>query len=1404
MGANTSKIGTGLAFLPGEVEAPSTRPIGQQQPSPSALSNNPPTQVSRISARNGSLQIVSTPPVQGSPRVSSTARGHGSTRATIPESRQQSMNTASLPPNQASAPAPSLLRESSASKLSTHTRPLPPVESRETVRSQAARITRWAIIDGSSEIYESCQIGDSAQLQSDVDSLARLESGTKVSDLDTRLAPKETHIVPNIINSSPSADSLASHSDIPFKFSVLPLVQTSAPSDTVPVVPCQNPPTTSVNVPVTKPKKKRRLIPTARAVEIATGDVNNTGNYPKTQSKDKSQTSIDVKKSEYGFVNLFPDGFDLSPEEEWLLPDPHPGSCLYQDLDHEDKDYWSQILNAAKPVDGESLEEQEQRRLKLLERFHDLSASVRSAQAQKPSPTELSVEDLLLKQAREYMLKEQEAGAERSRRLREKALRRRGLLAVPSSSSSSEQDKTFSDGQAEDSSASDLFSDNDGDVQMEDLLDLAQEYATKDLKAVQPKAQDTVKTIHRKTNLAGPNALSREAAEQFRTQSRHLSGCNHKPCAPASRSQPLSGAISGSHLSPHGLALAERAQRLREAKKRSPAGSVDAGTRAKDLTLGDGSTRCDVGSSRPLPNLASSLSQLARERQEKKPGAGPRNRSLIDRISNTRNIDEDYDEEGDEVATKGRSEGTTTTRSRPLSGFELLAAKKKAQDDHNDDNQCIDEITGVPYRPNDISVSGLQMLAAKKAALEGDTLNPERPTFAPTASRTSATKYLTLPKNFNQLAETEKEVILQHEIAKEKKRDLDIIGSVFWESAQLLCFPNRELTDRTMQTETEELHDIGGFIGLVIDQNKCGKVKRKRIQDIRDNIKRRIEKAARYAPEPTEATILKEMKRTFRPEHVDFVHNELPKVQKLIDHWGDLRRSGRGSRKTTRKRDSQKVTSRKQVRFADEEESAAVYSFPSQSSKPPKPQKALKGSGCATENRRQAQHDHQDRLEAKLRAQLKLFETADADEIADIQTQVAETQAEIERIYRDGESDSEEEDGAEFVFGAGLDVKKSRLGQDINEINSLKDARQKESGLHTPQWEDQGHQAPGQSKLRQSFDPELLRQMQLNRAKQLAQVADPSIVEDKATAVALDSDTDDETAASSDDEDEDDDRRVCKYIVWGAHRGFANYEDADHYRITATYDKDRAEKKVREHIISVQGQLPPGTVFDAGNWSCNTVYQDGLLEQHLMLGADVDYEARVWIEKELVRLGEKRFKQAKRRHAVIERFTYKVYWEKTVTPVLAEGGEVAERVTENSAMERQSDGYDELFGSSASPEPSREEPETRSRDAVVTEISRDEIEARTFSCAVYANRDAKDVFLAWYYTFLSGFANEGYRRQEDESMEQTLEALGDWGLFDRSETLRREEAGGADGATGKVDEKFRVWVKKIAVKGPGN
>jgi hypothetical protein len=156
------------------------------------------------------------------------------------------------------------------------------------------------------------------------------------------------------------------------------------------------------SLPPTEPKKKRRLIPTQRAIEIANQkfeSFDGMEGYFNDQVEDLSEDQRTSTKSQFGFVNPFPDGFPLTDEESYLLPDPHSGSCLYQDSDYEDEGYWSQIVSSANSTEGETAEEKEERRLKLLARFHTSnSTATKSVQAPKKDLlSELDEEEQLLK-----------------------------------------------------------------------------------------------------------------------------------------------------------------------------------------------------------------------------------------------------------------------------------------------------------------------------------------------------------------------------------------------------------------------------------------------------------------------------------------------------------------------------------------------------------------------------------------------------------------------------------------------------------------------------------------------------------------------------------------------------------------------------------------------------------------------------------------------------------------------------------------------------------------------------------------------------------------------------------------------------------------------------------------------
>jgi hypothetical protein len=335
------------------------------------------------------------------------------------------------------------------------------------------------------------------------------------------------------------------------------------------------------------------------------------------------------------------------------------------------------------------------------------------------------------------MLKEQEAGAERSRRLRKRALRRRGLLESNDSSTSSERDQMFSDKGGEESSTTDLFSENDDHMQVDDLLDIAQQYATKGLRPAEPKAQELSRYVKRvaqedfkptncfhRTRRHGdnPNALnpaSHAAAEEFRTQNRYLSDYN-EPHGGSTRRQPSQNLLD-SHKAPQSLALQDREQRLEEAK--SPTGSANVGKGVSKPTLGNQFTRDDFGPRLPRRDLPERLT----DRQAVEPKPHPQHQQ--------NRVDYDVDNDGNYELSR-----------RTPSGLEMLAAKAKARSSNDAADRARDETSAthrnidndeeqhnfdsdgenngsqsLPRRP----LSGLEMLAARQGATDTNAENAE-------------------------------------------------------------------------------------------------------------------------------------------------------------------------------------------------------------------------------------------------------------------------------------------------------------------------------------------------------------------------------------------------------------------------------------------------------------------------------------------------------------------------------------------------------------------------------------------------------------------------------------------------------------------------------------------------------
>lgn len=681
------------------------------------------------------------------------------------------------------------------------------------------------------------------------------------------------------------------------------------------------------------------------------------------------------------------------------------------------------------------------------------------------------------------------------------------------------------------------------------------------------------------------------------------------------------------------------------------------------------------------------------------------------------------------------------------------------------------------------TMSGLDLLAVKR----GDDLDIHNPSKTdtrgsnPKASISAKTgPDITLPANFDTYGEEEQSIVVNHETAKERKRDLDAIErAMYWIGYLRCCAPFNE-------KDRHEVNQLRKFIGLIVDERKSNRFTRRQVQDIRDKMKRR---AVKYQT-PYLGDISGWQARLF-PGRFDRVKEEMEKADEQVQQFGALRLD-----KTVKRKHGDRKHRTKKVRFTDAAEHRQT--------------RAPKGTA--------------DQLRERLKKQLKVFH--EVPEVTDLPEQTKF----LGRQQSDSE-ESEEDEGAQFVYGAGRNTASfsftttadapntpsQKFSPDIDEVNRLENARQRNNLS-------QGAQSVAAAgATSQAFDSELLKMMQAKRALHDLGI-DPAVVKaNTGPQEAVDSAS--ETSDSSDEERIEEDQQVFQYTVLGSFAGIPSFKDGDDYVFKKTFDSLTAETRLKQVIQDVSTQYAPQGGYQGGNWSLNTRYRHGLIEQYFTIGEDADVEARVWIEKEQIDIDKKLFRLVKARRFGIQNIHYTVEWEKTVSPVLDEtnGDTVDARATVTSTGNasvvagKDEDDLDSLFGDDSTTTTQHQKSDdtpapipSRHLGIVTTTMPREEM--KTYTTPVLANRHAKDYYMEWYARFFPGVANEGYRRMEDEAVEKELESMGTWGLWSREESFTRrvvahrddDDEMGLQVGDEKVQEKFKVWVRKVEVLGPRN
>ena len=608
--------------------------------------------------------------------------------------------------------------------------------------------------------------------------------------------------------------------------------------------------------------------------------------------------------------------------------------------------------------------------------------------------------------------------------------------------------------------------------------------------------------------------------------------------------------------------------------------------------------------------------------------------------------------------------------------------------------------------------------------------------------------------------EDDQQIMQEHERLKDQKRDLDVVKGVYWEVASIYALD--DLTAR----EQDELRELRKFVKAVLIDQGPGKFWRKRAQDIRSNMKTRLEKLLRENAAPVKSDVQKCLSILLKESRIAI----LDQLLKQNEDRGDDLRARRFDLKEQRKNLSKKE---KRVRSAERK---------------PRQQKVTKA---------QREREHAGELQRTLdrmpgtRLDLVAFSKPSTGALGgkDLErSSYAEPQSESEI--------SEETEGEDNYPGAGVRPSEALdfMGRarhqipapqelvieedDIEEIHRIDDERQQEQA-------EQGRLENVDSDVdmdrppvieRQQFDKKLLREMRRkDRDRGITHPFDD-----------LDELSDDSSVPTGI-------VRQFRYNVMGAFKGSARYSEGVEQPLRFFQNEGQAQTFLRRFITDLADE---NASTYGNNYDLNTVTRGGRYEQMLVMGDNEEVSARVWIEREVINVDLDRIAATKamKRKLAMERVVYRV----SITTT-SESATTAAAATSQAAATQAHAEEDELFGRSRSPTPTPIPPPATSPSPK---------ETRYFSVASLANRSAKDAYMHWYSRFDPSFPSglrafprdkctigySGMLGHMSDALDEELRTLGDVGCWRNSQEVVHQGR----------RESWKGIVEEVCVEGPSN
>lgn len=467
---------------------------------------------------------------------------------------------------------------------------------------------------------------------------------------------------------------------------------------------------------------------------------------------------------------------------------------------------------------------------------------------------------------------------------------------------------------------------------------------------------------------------------------------------------------------------------------------------------------------------------------------------------------------------------------------------------------------------------------------------------------------LTLPKAFETFDSDTKDMIIQRETLRARERDLQALIEVYTAAAQFLCL---ERTGRAFEQAQKELNEVSLFSDAVLDQELSGKRTRARIQNIRDNLNRRVEKNGRR---PDATSVNKVLDRLVPSDRMLKLENEKSKVK---DRLVELR--------TQRDR-----ATRSRKRLSDDTRnkiSASTGTKPMQITKQnPHPM---------TKGRRQAQYEaYVDRRLNVAQANLARFH-----QLVNKEDHLDDAGLSDTDLFKDHDAVSEvseDETGAEPIptmsVRSRLDTGAVMVGESIPRITTMQDSSERMQEADQPQ-----------RHLRGQRPDKILLQQQTSHACASLEVVRSTMSNNKPTF----DETEDVLAPSDpclDDDRDDEIVEAYRYTVKGVFQGYPDRQDGEEYQFAQYWDRAAAIRQFEALVDEIKSQL-----LRHGDFEHTSRTSLGLPESRLKTGNDDGCLCRIWIDSTLVEPDVKAYEDAKLLAKLNDTFVYFVEWEHIIS-----------------------------------------------------------------------------------------------------------------------------------------------------------